>query len=75
MANRKKPQRAYTLLIEGYKGSGWEPRFAFHAHNKADALSKAKGWMRYHGYDPREVKVRGATKNEAKNWLHNEWVK
>lgn len=72
---RGNPLNTYTLLTEGYKGSGWEPRFTFHAPNRAVAISKAKGWMRYHGYPQSDVRIRPATMAEiTKYGLHDEWV-
>ena len=66
-------KQVYTLFNQLYKGY-FEPIFAFEAKDEVEALSKARGWARYHSYGRDDVKVELATEHQAKNWLHNENV-
>ncbi|MCP3966687.1 MAG: hypothetical protein GY718_10105 [Lentisphaerae bacterium] len=50
-----------------------EPKFAFHAKNDEDAISKAREWARYHSFPQSDVGVKPATENEKVNWLHDEY--
>lgn len=74
MKTTKKAVPIFTLCMPMYEGSEPEPRFAFHATDEAEALSKAQGWMRYHSFPQRDASVRLATENEVANWLHDEHV-
>lgn len=68
------PQPVYTLLIEMYKGY-FDPRFAFHASDDADALNKAHSWALYQGMSCQDVNVRVATAQEATHWLHDDYLR
>lgn len=63
----------FTVEVKFYKDS-WEARFAFEAKDEGDALSKARGWGRYHSFPVDTVRARKATEHEAIHWLHNEYV-
>ncbi len=63
----------YTLEQELYDGY-FIPKFAFNAKSDNDALGKAYSWGFYHGHSPSKIRVRKATKNEATNWMHNEYI-
>lgn len=65
--------KKFTLYLRMYDDE-WEARFAFEAKDEAEAISKAKGWARYHSFSQRDVKVKPATPHEAQHWLHNEYV-
>ena len=60
----------YEKMFEGLR----EPKFAFDAKDEQEAVRKARGWARYHGMSHTDVSVKPSTENEAKNWLHNEYV-
>ncbi len=63
----------FTLYLKMFEGCH-EPRFAFDAKDEKDATTKARGWARYQGMSHTDVSVKPSTDNEAKNWLHNEYV-
>ncbi len=64
---------AYTIEERMYDDV-WFPKFAFHAKDEKDAENKRFGWLRYHGLNNNDVRIRPSTENEAANWIHNEWV-
>ena len=66
----------FTLHTIGYKGAKPQASFTFHAETLKDAVSKGKGWCRYHSFKYGEdAVVKKATKSEMSWNTHDEYVK
>lgn len=61
--------KTYALICKDFGR-----KFSFNAKDEADAISKAKGWCRYHSHSWSDYTVLEANEPYKYEDLHNEYV-